>query len=122
MLTTIFSILLGVFALIIIIYQGSLPLFTIPFFLHISASIYLSIKHLMSPNKGLLHIKTIVFGALPVTTIIPAILFYGGDDGPGMLWVFIIGGASLLFVVLYFCSSICGKLLNRDTANIRNRE
>jgi hypothetical protein len=127
MFTAFCSILLLLLGLIIsgaipVLYPGSFYWFSIPFLIHATASTFLSAKCHFRPSPLLKKKRNGAFWCLPVTAMFPMFLWPGGDDGPGMAWMFIVGGGSIIIVLISIFGSFLIKVLNRDTANIHLRE
>jgi hypothetical protein len=86
-------------------YYGSFYWFTVPFLFHAIFCFLMSAYCLFRPNAELK--KIIRWGVMlfPLSWFFAMIQWPGGDDGPGMAWLFYVGGPSLL--------SMAGSLMSR---------
>ncbi|MBW4057041.1 MAG: hypothetical protein HIU83_16940 [Proteobacteria bacterium] len=118
-LWSLFLFLLGltISGVIPILYQGSLYWFAIPFLIHAASCSFLSFQCHFNPTADLVKKKNKLFVLLPVSAIFPMLLWPGGDDGPGMAWMFGVGGVSIVSVAVGILTSYLGKVLNRVTVN-----
>ena len=90
-------------------YAGSYYWFTLPFLFHAAACSFLSIKCQIHPSAGLRKIIIWVVRLFPLSWLFAMVQWPGGDDGPGMAWMYFVGGTSILSLI----GSLLGPLINK---------
>ena len=92
-------------------YAGSFYWFSVPFHFHASTCMLLSVMCLLRPNQDIRKIISWLLRLLPISWIFAMMQWPGGDDGPGMAWLLLVGSGSMISLVGSLLWSPFNKIL-----------